>query len=502
MIAIVNKNSTTNENLVMNENSGIQHEILIVDDEADIRESIKGVLEDEKYITRAVGTDADAIKAIREKRPSLVILDIWLQGSKLDGIQLLEQIKREHPSLPAIMISGHGSIEAAVRSTKIGAYDFIEKPFKAERLLLVVRRAIEVAQLSRENEELRQYNIKESDLTGKSATIQLVRQTIERVAPTNSRILITGPAGSGKEVVARMLHQKSRRASGPFVVLNCATMRPDRLEVELFGSEVRKDSDTGQVSRKVGVLEQAHNGTLYLDEVADMPLETQGKIVRALQDQTFQRVGGNTPIRVDLRVVASTNRNLQDLMAQGRFRQDLYYRLNVVPIQVPSLSQRREDIPDLAKAFMERASETSGLAPRRLSDDALAALQAYDWPGNVRQLRNVIEWVLIMAGGDASEPIGADLLPPDISQATPDIMRHDRSAEIMTLPLRDAREVFEREYLLAQVTRFGGNISRTASFIGMERSALHRKLKSLGVNTSGAANEAGEPLIAPSAQAV
>ncbi len=477
----------------VNENSGIRPEILIVDDEADIRESIKGVLEDEKYLTRTVGTDTDAIKAIREKRPSLVILDIWLQGSKLDGIQLLEQIRREHPSLPAVMISGHGSIEAAVRSTKIGAYDFIEKPFKADRLLLVVRNALQAAQMSRELEELRQYSSKESDLTGKSQTIQGVRQTIERVAPTNSRVLITGPAGSGKEVVARMLHAKSRRNTGPFVALNCATMRPDRLEVELFGSEVRKDTETGQVSRKVGVLEQAHNGTLFLDEVADMPLETQGKIVRALQDQTFQRVGGNTPIRVDLRVIASTNRNLQDLMTQGRFRQDLYYRLNVVPILVPALSLRREDIPDLAKAFMERAAETSGLPARRLSDDALAALQAYDWPGNVRQLRNVIEWVLIMAGGAASEPIGADLLPPDISQATPDIMRHDRSAEIMTLPLRDAREVFEREYLLAQVTRFGGNISRTAAFIGMERSALHRKLKSLGVNTSGAANEAGEP---------
>lgn len=474
---------------VVNENSGLQHEILIVDDEFDIRESIKGVLEDEKYLTRTVGTDVDAVAAIREKRPSLVILDIWLQGSKLDGIQLLEQIKREHPSLPAIMISGHGSIEAAVRATKIGAYDFIPKPFKSEQLLILVRRAIEAAQLARENEELRQYNTKESELTGKSPAIITVRQTVERVAPTNSRVLITGPAGCGKEVVARMIHAKSRRNNGPFVAINCATMRPDRLELELFGSEVRKDPETGVVSRKVGVLEQAHNGTLFLDEVADMPLETQGKIVRALQDQTFQRVGGNTPVKVDVRVIASSNRNLQELMGNGRFRQDLYYRLNVVPIQVPSLGQRREDIPELAKAFIGRAAETAGIPARRLSDDALAALQAYEWPGNVRQLRNVIEWILIMAGGAISEPIGADLLPPDISQATPDIMRHDRSAEIMTLPLRDAREVFEREYLLAQVTRFGGNISRTAAFIGMERSALHRKLKSLGVSTSGAAND-------------
>ncbi len=464
--------------------SAENHDILIVDDEQDIREMIKGVLEDEGFTTRAVGSDTEAIQAIRDKRPSLVILDIWLQGSKLDGIQILEQIKKEYPGLPSVMISGHGSIEAAVRAIKIGAYDFIEKPFKAERLLLVIRRAIEAAQLARENEELKTRFGRDMDLTGKSQAVQTMRQSIERVAPTNSRVLITGPAGSGKEIVARMIHSMSKRAGGPFVALNCATMRPDRLEIELFGTEVRKEalSDGGNW-RKVGTLEQAHNGTLFLDEVADMPLETQGKIVRALQDQTFQRVGGNTPIKVDVRILAASNRNLQELMTQGRFRQDLYYRLNVVPITVPALSQRREDIPELAKVFIERAAETAGIPARRLTEDAVAALQAYDWPGNVRQLRNVIEWVLIMAGGSSGEPIGADLLPPDISSATPDIMRHDRSAEIMTLPLRDAREVFEREYLLAQVTRFGGNISRTAAFIGMERSALHRKLKSLGVNS-------------------
>ncbi len=474
--------------------SAENHDILIVDDEQDIREMIKGVLEDESFTTRAVGTDTDAIQAIRDKRPSLVILDIWLQGSKLDGIQILEQIKKEYPGLPAVMISGHGSIEAAVRAIKIGAYDFIEKPFKAERLLLVIRRAIEAAQLARENEELKTRFGRDMDLTGKSQAVQTMRQCIERVAPTNSRVLITGPAGSGKEIVARMIHNTSKRVNGPFVALNCATMRPDRLEIELFGTEVRKEamSDGGNW-RKVGTLEQAHNGTLFLDEVADMPLETQGKIVRALQDQTFQRVGGNTPIKVDVRILAASNRNLQELMAQGRFRQDLYYRLNVVPITVPALSQRREDIPELAKVFIERAAETAGIPARRLTEDAVAALQAYDWPGNVRQLRNVIEWILIMAAGSSGEPIGADLLPPDISSATPDIMRHDRSAEIMTLPLRDAREVFEREYLLAQVTRFGGNISRTAAFIGMERSALHRKLKSLGVNSPmSSANELAE----------
>jgi two-component system nitrogen regulation response regulator NtrX len=478
----------------------MNQEILIVDDEADIRTLIQGVLEDEGYQTQSVGTDVAAIQAIREKLPHLVILDIWLQGSKLDGIQVLEQVKKEFPYIPVVMISGHGNIETAVRATRIGAYDFIEKPFKADRLLLVAKKAIEEARLRRENEELKQRYLKDVDLNGKSQPILTIKQTIERVAPTNSRILITGSAGSGKEVASRLVHKLSKRVDGPFVVVNCATMRPDRFESELFGTEVRKENDATVKPRKVGFLEQAHGGTLVLDEISDMPLETQGKIVRVLQDQTFQRVGGNTPIKVDVRIIATSNRDLNEQMKNGRFRQDLYYRLNVVPIIMPSLAERREDIPELAKIFMERASDSSGIPSRRLGEDALAALQAYDWPGNVRQLRNVIEWLLIMSSGAASssEPIGADLLPPDISSATPDIMRSERSAEIMTLPLRDAREVFEREYLLAQVTRFGGNISRTAAFIGMERSALHRKLKSLGVTTASA-NDPGEPPVAAAA---
>ena len=479
------------------------NEILIVDDEADIRTLIQGVLEDEGYQTQAVGTDASALQALREKRPSLVILDIWLQGSKMDGIALLEQIKKEYPYIPVVMISGHGTIEAAVSAIKKGAYEFIEKPFKADRLLLVVSRAIEAAQLRRENEEFKQRFAKDIELTGKSQAIVMVKQAIERIAATNSRVLITGAPGVGKEVASRYIHMTSKRADAPFVVLNCATLRPDRFETELFGTELRKESglDPNQRTRKIGTLEAAHGGTLLLDEVSDMPLETQGKIVRVLQDQSFQRVGGNTPINVDVRIIATTNRNLQELMQQGRFRQDLYYRLNVVPITIPPLSQRREDIPELAKQLMERASENSGIPARRLGDDALAALQAYEWPGNVRQMRNVIEWLLIMASGNASEPIGADLLPPDISSATPDIMRSERSAEIMTLPLRDAREVFEREYLLAQVTRFGGNISRTAAFIGMERSALHRKLKSLGVTGTSSNDPVEPPAAANTAQA-
>ncbi|OYD85155.1 MULTISPECIES: sigma-54-dependent transcriptional regulator [Azospirillum] len=456
------------------------HDILIVDDEADIRMLIAGILNDEGMKTREAADADQAFAQVSARRPSLVVLDIWLQGSRLDGLQILEQLMRDHRNLPVIMISGHGNIETAVSAIKIGAYDFIEKPFKADRLLLMVDRAIEAARLKRENEELKLRAGGEVELIGRSTAVNHVRQSIEKVAPTGSRVLITGPAGSGKEVVARLIHARSRRAGGPFVGLNCATMRPDRLEMELFGTEAGVDGG----GRKIGTFEQAHGGTLLLDEVADMPLETQGKIVRALQEQVFERVGGGQRVEVDVRVVATSNRDLQAEIDQGRFRQDLFYRLAVVPIRVPSLAERREDIPLLARHFMQRSAEAAGLPAREFGEDAMAALQAYDWPGNVRQLRNVVDWLLIMAQGDPKEPIRADQLPPEIGAITPTVLKWDKGGEIMGLPLREAREVFEREYLLAQVTRFGGNISRTASFVGMERSALHRKLKSLGVHGS------------------
>lgn len=459
------------------------HDILIVDDEADIRMLISGILADEGYATREAATDEAAFDAVRTRRPNLVVLDIWLEGSRLDGLGILRRLKAEHPMLPVVMISGHGTIETAVSSIKDGAYDFIEKPFQSDRLLLIVQRAIEAAQLRRENLELRTRAGADTDLVGDSQAINQVRQAIEKAAPTGSRVLITGPAGSGKEVVARMLHARSRRASGPFMVLNCATMHPDRFEQELFGVE-RDPVPDGDATIMVGTFEQAHNGTLLLDEIADMPLETQGKIVRVLQEQTFTRVGGSTRVQVDVRVVASSNRNLAEEMAAGRVREDLYYRLNVVPITVPPLRDRREDIPMLALHFMERSSEASGLPCRSLGPDAVAALQSADWPGNVRQLRNLADWLMIMAPGDNRDPIRADMLPPEIGADAPSVLHSDRSSEIMSLPLREARELFEREYLLAQVTRFGGNISRTASFVGMERSALHRKLKSLGVHNS------------------
>ncbi|WP_142846932.1 sigma-54 dependent transcriptional regulator [Telmatospirillum sp. J64-1] len=455
------------------------HDILIVDDEADIRMLISGILEDEGYSTRQAGDADQALEAIQGRRPSLVILDIWLQGSRLDGLGILDAIKRDHPLVPVVMISGHGTVETAVGAIKRGAYDFIEKPFESDRLLLIVERAIEAARLRRENEELKSRAGAGDELLGQSAPLIQVRQALEKVAPTGSRVLITGPAGSGKEVAARMLHSRSRRSQGPLVVLNCAAMHPDRMEIELFGMESGHDAPDSP--RKTGTLEQAHGGTLVLDEVADMPLETQGKIVRVLQEQSFERVGGSRRVEVDVRVVATTNRDLQAEIAAGRFREDLFYRLNVVPIRMPSLRERREDIPLLARHFMARAAQAAGLPARPLGEDALAALQGYEWPGNVRQLRNVMDWVLIMAPGDAREPIRADMLPAEIGAITPNVLRWEKSGEIMTLPLREAREMFEREYLLAQVTRFGGNISRTAAFIGMERSALHRKLKMLGV---------------------
>jgi two-component system nitrogen regulation response regulator NtrX len=455
-------------------------DILIVDDEADIRLLLAGVLKDEGYETREAADSTGALEAIARRRPSLVLLDIWLQGSALDGMQLLSLVKRDHPNLPVVMISGHGNVETAVAAIKEGAYDFIEKPFKADRLLLVIARAIEAMRLKRENDELRQRSGSAAELIGNCSIVAQLRQAIERVAATGSRVLITGPAGSGKEVAARMLHRLSRRIDGPFVALNCATMHPDRLETELFGHE--ESDERGPA--KIGTLEQAHGGTLLLDEVSDMPIETQGKIVRVLQEQTFNRVGGNRRVEVDVRVIASTNRDLAQEIVQGRFRQDLYYRLNVVPLRVPSLKERREDIPLLAQFLMGRAAELSGVPARRFGEDALAVLQTYDWPGNVRQLRNVIDWLLIMAPGDHNEPIVARMMPPEIAGETSATLGAFGNGEIMSLPLREARELFERHYLDAQVARFGGNISRTAAFIGMERSALHRKLRALGIVTN------------------
>ncbi len=452
-------------------------DILIVDDEADIRDLVAGILQDEGYKPRTARNSDEALAAVTSRRPSLVFLDIWLQGSKLDGLQLLDAIKQEHTELPIVMISGHGNIETAVSAIKHGAYDFIEKPFKADRLVLVAERALETSRLKREVKQLKQLSPLPASLIGKSVAMAQLRQMIERVAPTNSRILIVGPSGSGKELAARTIHQASGRASGPFMVINAAAITPDRMESELFGV----DQSNGTEARKSGALEEAHGGTLFIDDIADLPRETQNKILRVLVDQTFQRVGGSTKVAVDVRIVSSTSRNLEALIAEGKFREDLYHRLSVVPIRVPPLAERREDIPGLVDYFMDQISLATGLPKRRIGDDAMAVLQSHDWPGNVRQLRNNIERLMILAGGDPDVVLDASMLPPDVGSMVPSMPNGNGGEHLMGLALREAREVFEREYLVAQISRFGGNISRTAEFVGMERSALHRKLKALGI---------------------
>ena len=453
-------------------------DILIIDDEADIRDLVCGILEDDGHQVRAARDSDEALDAMRRRRPSLVVLDIWLQGSRIDGLELLAMFKEIDPDLPVVVISGHGTIETAVSAIRKGAYDFIEKPFTADRLILVVQRALEAARLKRENTALRARAMASDDLIGSSAVIGALRSAIERVAQTNSRVLISGPAGSGKELVARLLHERSPRSTGPFVAINAASIAPDRMESEIFGEE----GPDGR-PRKIGVFEQAHGGTLFLDEVGDMPIETQSKILRVLVEQRFRRLDGNTDVQVNVRVVSSTSRDLRGDIEQQRFREDLFHRLNVVPLRAPSLAERREDIPDLAGYFVGRLAGMSGVPARQIGEDALAALQAADWPGNVRQLRNVIERILILATGEVSSPVTVDCLPPDAWPSAG--AKRDGMQEVIALPLRDARERFEREYLNVQITRFGGNISRTAAFIGMERSALHRKLKSLGVDPPG-----------------
>jgi len=453
-------------------------DILIVDDEADIRELVAGILQDEGYNTRTARDSDDAMASIKTRRPNLVFLDIWLQGSRLDGLQLLDSVKAEHPDLPVVMISGHGNIETAVAAIKQGAYDFIEKPFKADRLVLVADRALETSRLKREVKELKQLTPHGSALVGHSTAINQLRSTIDKVSPTNSRTLIVGPSGAGKELTARTIHAHSGRAGGPFVVINAAAITPERMEIELFGVE----QANGSQERKVGALEEAHGGTLFIDEIADMPRETQNKILRVLVDQTFQRVGGSTKVSVDVRIISSTARNIEAEIAAGKFREDLFHRLSVVPIRVPALAERRDDIPLLIDHFMDQISQATGLPKRKIGADALAVLQSHDWPGNVRQLRNNVERLMILAGGEPEAVISASMLPQDVGSMVPSMPAGNGGEHLMGMPLREAREAFEREYLKAQISRFGGNISRTAEFVGMERSALHRKLKALGMD--------------------
>jgi two-component system, NtrC family, nitrogen regulation response regulator NtrX len=449
-------------------------DILVVDDETDIRDLVAGVLEDDGYVARSAANSDQALAAIADRRPSLVLLDVWLKGSRLDGLDLLDEIKRRDASLPVLMISGHGNLDTAVMAIRRGATDFIEKPFEAQHLLHLVSRATETDRLRRENETLRAQIGFEDELTGASSAINLIRATLKRVAPTGSRVLLTGPAGVGKEVAARLLHSWSPRANAPFIIASAARMTPERVEEELFGSEQSDDTI------RPGLLERAHGGTLFLDEIADMPLTTQARILRVLTDQSFTRIGGTRMVKVDVRVVSATSKDLAEEIAEGRFREDFYYRLNVVPVHLPALAERREDIPALVDHFVARYATDRRIATPSVSPETIAALQAYDWPGNVRQLRNIIERTIILAPGDRIGRLDVDMLPPEVA-SDPYADGNRAATNMMGAPLREARESFEREYLRVQIRRFSGNISRTATFIGMERSALHRKLKLLGM---------------------
>ena len=455
-------------------------DILVIDDESDITALISDILGDEKFNVRTANNSDRALKSLAERVPSAIILDIWLQGSELDGLGILEIVQKKYAHVPVIMISGHGNVETAVSAIKMGAYDYIEKPFTAERLVLIVKRALESAKLRHENQELRKRGSNESEIIGNSVAINTVRQMVEKVAPTNSRVLITGAPGTGKELVARLLHSRSMRAHAAFVVLNAASLTPSRIEAELFGTE---DPNPNGGAEKLGLLERAHGGTLFIDEVADMHMETQGRLLRALQEQSFERVRGTKRVSVDVRVIAATNKDLQEEITAGRFREDLYYRLNVVPLRMPNPRERRDDVAALSAHFLKRAADAMGLATRALGEEALAVLQTYNWPGNVRQLRNVMEWLIIMAKTDSNGEITADALPPELIDANISVMRPELSNDIMSMPLREARETFEKQYLAAQINRFGGNISKTSNFVGMERSALHRKLKMLGIGS-------------------
>jgi two-component system nitrogen regulation response regulator NtrX len=452
-------------------------DILVVDDERDIRELICDILEDEGFTTRRAGTSDECMAELNRAAPGLMVLDIWLKDSSMDGIDILKHVRQDNPDVPVVIISGHGNIEIAVAAIKQGAYDFIEKPFNIDQLMVVIRRAMETSRLRRENAQLRRQEVRATDMIGGSGALRTLKSQLEKVTRSNGRVMLSGGPGSGKEVAARWIHANSNRSGAPFVTVSSAAIQPDHMEEVLFG---RESPERGV---EQGLLEQAHGGVIYFDEVADMPLGTQSKILRVLVDQSFTRVGGTAKVRVDLRVISSTTRDLTAEIAAGRFREELYHRLNVVPIEVPPLEDRREDIPELAQHFIESFNREQGLPLRELGEDAVAMLQTMSWPGNVRQLRNVIERVLIL--GEGSGPIEARDLPSTSEGGSGDGEEMSLSASLTTLPLREARELFERHYLMAQINRFGGNISRTASFVGMERSALHRKLKSLGVVTSG-----------------
>lgn len=458
-------------------------DILVVDDEADIRGLVSDILQDEGFNVRTAANSTEAFKAISDKAPSAIVLDIWLQGSDLDGLGILEIVKKKFPLMPVIVISGHGTVETAVSAIKMGAYDYLEKPFTRDKLLIVLKRAYESSKLKRENHELKNKVIDKSEMIGISPAINKLKVEVEKVAPTSGRIMIIGQAGSGKELAARLIHKKSKRINSPFIIFSPTGLTAERVNQELFG-ESEKPDPNGIASKRLSMLEAANNGTLYIDEIADLPLPSQAKLLRFIQDQILEKSGAK-PVKLDVRIISATARNIPQEIALGKFRQDLYYRLNVVPLKVPSLSERKEDIPVLSEYFIKQLAKYSGLKERRLSEEALAALQAYNWHGNIRQLKNVIEWSMIMNPVTSeSNIIKTDMLPPEILNNGLTIVKPDTNLDMMSMPLREAREVFERQYLAAQMSRFNNNISKTSAFVGMERSALHRKLKLLNIHNS------------------
>jgi two-component system, NtrC family, nitrogen regulation response regulator NtrX len=441
--------------------------ILIVDDERAIQASLRGVLEDEGYRVTTVGTGADAVALLADETPDVVFLDIWMPG--MDGLETLEALKRARPDVTVVMISGHGTIETAVRATRLGAYDFVEKPLSIEKTLLTITRALEHGRLERENAALRATVESRSQIIGDSEPMRTLREQIAMAAPTNGRVLIHGENGSGKELVARAIHTQSARAAGPFVEVNCAAIPEDLIESELFGHE--RGAFTGALARRRGRFELAHGGTLFLDEIGDMSVKTQAKVLRALEEQAFERVGGKDTVKVDVRVIAASNQDLRALIRDGRFREDLYYRLSVIPIAVPPLRSRKEDIPPLVDHFLRLFCVENGKREKAIAGEALAWFLAYDWPGNVRELRNMVERLVIMSPRDV---IGAEDVPAPLRPA-------DVSAEARERPLRDAREQFERAYILAELRTQDWNMTRTAERLGIERSHLYRKIKAYGI---------------------
>lgn len=468
-------------------------DVLIIDDESDIRELLSDTVKDEGFSARTAANSTEAFAAINEKVPAALILDIWLQGSDLDGLGILEIVKKRYPLLPVIVISGHGTIETAVTSIKMGAYDYLEKPFTHDKIIIMLRRACESAKLRKENYDLKSKVISKTEMIGTSSSISKLKSDIEKIAPTSGRILIQGDAGSGKELTARIIHKKSKRSTGPFIIFSPTGMSVDKIQQELFGEPEKQDIH-GMHNKRMSVLEAANHGTLYIDEVADLPMVAQNKLIKFLQDQIFEKVGSDKKIKLDVRLISATSKNLQDEVTKGKFREDLYYRINVVPVTVPSLASRKEDIPILAKTFIKQLAKFSGLKEREITEETIAALQAYNWPGNIRQLRNVIEWTLIMNPVQSGDEIviKPNMLPSDIINDTVTISRPDNNLDMMSMPLREAREVFEKQYLAAQMSRFNNNISKTSAFVGMERSALHRKLKLLNIHASNKGNEEEE----------